>query len=151
MAEIARLEVNLQQAQYALDQYTCKAPADGKILRSNVAEGHMFIPQNRDPAFWFLKKGPLIVRAEVSQEFAKRVIKGGFAKIEDEADSSQTWTGRVFKVGDQFLPKRNTGATVDLLTVSDERVLECLISIDLAKGASPPRYGRKVRPVTLGE
>ena len=148
--EIARLKVNLQQAQYALDQYTCKAPADGKILRSNVAEGHMFIPQNRDPAFWFLKKGPLLVRAEISQEFANRVKDGAIAKIEDEADRTLTWKGKVIKVGDQFLPKRNTGATVELLSVSDERVLECLISIDVVKGETPPKYGEKVR-VTLGE
>jgi len=148
--EIERLKVNQQQAQLVLDQFTCKAPADGLILRSWASEGLMFgqgISQN--PAFWFLKTGPLIIRAEVSQEFAKRVTTGGAAKIEDEADASQTWRGKVFKVGDQFLPKQNTGGTVDLLTVSDERVLECLISIDVAAGGMP-RYGQKVR-VTLGE
>ena len=75
---------------------------------------------------------------------------GAVAKIEDEADRSQSWKGKVFKVVDQFLPKRSTGATVDLLTVSDERVLECLISIDVEKGESAPKYGQKVR-VTLGE
>ena len=32
--------------------------------------------QSREPAFWFLKKGPLIIRAEVTQEFADRVTKG---------------------------------------------------------------------------
>jgi multidrug resistance efflux pump len=147
---IERLEVDLQTAKLTLEQYTCKARADGKILRTFVEEGQMFIPQKGDPAFWFLKKGPLIVRAEISQEFANRVKNGAVAKIEDEADRSLTWKGKVIKVGDQFLPKRNTGAAVDLLMVSDERVLECLISIDVANSEAPPKYGQKVR-VTLGE
>lgn len=147
---IERLRITQEQAALVLAQCSCTAPADGRILSSDVSEGLMFGPQTREPAFLFLKKGPLIVRAAVSQEFAKRVIKGGAAKIEDEADITQTWKGRVFKVGDQFLPKRNTGGTMDLLTVSDERVLECLISIDVAADATPPKYGQKVR-VTLGE
>jgi len=33
---------------------------------------------------------------------------------------------------------------------SDERVLECLVSIDVAAGETAPKYGQKVR-VTLGE
>ncbi len=137
-----------KQAELAVRQFSCKAPADGRILRSFVSEGITFGPHTREPAFWFLKKSPLIVRAEVSQEFARRVSKGAAAEIEDEADPNQKWKGKVFKVGDQFLPKRNTGGTVDLLTVSDERVLECLVSIDAAEGKGP-RYGQKVR-VTLG-
>jgi multidrug resistance efflux pump len=149
-ATIGRLENTKQQAEVVLRQYSCTAPEDGRILRSNVTEGLTFGPQTRNPAFWFLKKGPLIVRAEISQEFANRVKHGAAAKIEDEADRSQTWKGKVIKVGDDFLPKRNTGATVELLAVSDERVLECLISIDVAKGETPPKYGQKVR-VTLGE
>jgi multidrug resistance efflux pump len=149
-AMIEKLKNMKQQAEVALRQYSCTAPEDGRILRSNVTEGLTFGPQTRSPAFWFLKKGPLIVRAEISQEFANRVKHGAAAKIEDEADRSQTWKGKVIKVGDDFLPKRNTGATVELLAVSDERVLECLISIDVATGETPPKYGQKVR-VTLGE
>ncbi|HVK13303.1 MAG TPA: biotin/lipoyl-binding protein [Gemmataceae bacterium] len=148
--EIDRFKVNLEQAQYALSQHTCKAPADGKILRAFPSEGQMFIPQRGDPAFWFLKKGALVVRAEISQEFANRVKAGAAARIEDEADRTQTWPGKVTHVGDQFLPKRTSGAAVDLVMVSDERVLECLISIDVATGETAPRYGQKVR-VTLGE
>ena len=36
------------------------------------------------------------------------------------------------------------------MPVNDERVLECQVSIDLAPGEAPPRFGQKVR-VTLGE
>ena len=140
-----------KQAENARDQMVCKAPADGKIIRSFVSEGQLFGMQSREPAFWFLKKGPLIIRAEVTQEFARRVNKGQSATIVDESDGKQKWNGHVTKVPDQFLPKRlgNTGL-LDLMPVSDERVLECQVSIDLGPGEVPPRYGQKVR-VTLGE
>jgi hypothetical protein len=39
---------------------------------------------------------------------------------------------------------------LDLMPVSDERVLECQVSIEVGPGEAPPRYGQKVR-VTLGE
>ena len=111
-----------------------------------MSDGHTFHPTSRDPAFWFLKDGPLIVRAEVTQEFARRVVLGKAATIEDEADSQQTWKGRVSKISDQFLPKRQGGTTAfDFMPVSDDRVLECQISIDLAPGEAGPKYGQKVR------
>lgn len=138
------------QAEQARDLLACKAPADGKIIRSFVTEGANFGMQSREPAFWFLKKGPLIVRAEVTQEFAKGAIVGKSATITDDSDETQVWTGTVTKVGEQFLPKRHGGASIlDLMPVSDERVLECLVSIDTEPGKSAaPKFGQKVR-VTL--
>lgn len=150
-ANLLRAEGTLDQAKRARDQMACFAPAKGRIIRSFVSEGHLFGPASRDPAFWFLKEGQPIIRAEVTQEFANRVTEGQSAKIEDEADPKQFWKGKVVKVPDQFLPKRfgSTGM-VDLMPVNDERVLECQVSIDLGPGETPPRYGQKVR-VTLGE
>jgi hypothetical protein len=148
---IKQLQNLKEQAQNALDQLSCRARGDGRIIRSFVHEGEVFGLHTREPAFWFLKKGPLIVRAEVTQEFARRVTQGQTAKIVDESDPDQSWRGKVVKVPDQFLPKRlgNTGL-VDLMPVNDDRVLECQVSIELAPGETPPRYGQKVR-VTLGE
>ena len=127
----------------------CKAPADGTIIRSFVSEGQIFQPTSRDPAFWFIKDGQLLIRADVTQEFARRVVKGKAAKIEDEADSSLVWHGRVTKIGDQFLPKRHGGnSPFDLMPVSDDRVLECQISIDVGPGQAAPKFGQRVR-ITL--
>ncbi|HJZ94441.1 MAG TPA: hypothetical protein VKE40_26490 [Gemmataceae bacterium] len=147
---VKRMQSLKDQAQHALAQQACKAPADGTIIRSFVTEGTMFGPQTKEPAFWFLKEAPLVVRAEVNQEFARRVALGASASIEDESDSQQKWTGKVIKVSDQFLPKRNTGGGMpDLMVISsDDRVLECLVSIDPAPGKPGPRFGQKVR-VTL--
>jgi multidrug resistance efflux pump len=142
-------EILKREAERARDQMSCKAPTDGKIVRSFVSEGSTFTIQSREPAFWFLKKGPLIVRAEVTQEFARRIVKGQTATVQDESDSKQEWRGKVVKVGDHFLSKRqgNTGL-LDFMPTSDDRVLECIISLEPV--AEMPRFGQKVR-VTLGE
>jgi multidrug resistance efflux pump len=137
------------EAEHARDQMACKAPADGTIIRSFVSEGSTFTIQSREPAFWFLKKGPLIVRAEVTQEFARRIVKGQTATVQDESDPKQEWHGKVVKVGDHFLSKRqgNSGL-LDFMPASDDRILECIISLEPV--AEMPRFGQKVR-VTLGE
>jgi len=134
------------QAQRALDQTTCTAKADGKIIRSFVSEGSQFGLQSREPAFWFVKEGPLVVRAEITQEFANRVANGQAATVNDESDDKQEWKGKVTKVGDQFLPKRHSsGSALDIFPVNDDRVLECLVSIEAPPGQAPPRFGQKVR------
>jgi len=145
--QVKKARIARQQAEHVRDQVRLRAPADGWIVRSFVAEGTTFGGiGSRDPAFWFLKKVRLIVRAEVPPEFARRVSEGQVAEIEDEADTTQTWTGKVVLVPNQFLPKRlgNTGL-VDLMPVSDERVLECQISIDPEPKKDPPKFGQKVR------
>lgn len=137
------------QAEHARDQVRCRAPADGRVIRSFVAEGSTFGPTTRDPAFWFVKTGAPIVRAEVTQEFARRVALGRVADIEDESDPDQHWTGKVVEVPDQFLPKRlGTAGLLDIMPVSDDRVLECQVSVDPEPGRAAPRFGQKVR-VTL--
>jgi Barrel-sandwich domain of CusB or HlyD membrane-fusion len=139
------------QALEAKKMLACKAPAKGKILRVFAVDGMPFHPTSREPAFWFIKDGQLIVRAEVTQEFSRRVKDGQPARIECESDPSQTWKGKVIKVSDQFLPKRQGGGGgSEIMQVSDDRVLECLISVEAEKNVIPPRYGQKVK-VTLGE
>jgi len=134
------------QAERVRAQTTCTAKADGTIIRTFVSEGSQFGPMTRDPAFWFVKKGPLLVRAEVTQEFAGRVREGQAATIQDESDDKQKWAGKVTKVGDQFLPKRHSsGSALDIFPVNDDRVLECLVSIDPAPGQAPLRFGQRVR------
>jgi multidrug resistance efflux pump len=134
------------QAERALAQVSCTTKADGWIVRSFVSEGSSFGPMSREPAFWFVKKGPPLVRAEVTQEFASRISQGQAAVIEDEADASQQWTGRVSKVGDRFLPKRHAnGNGLDIFPVNSDPVLECLVSIDAGSGKAAPKFGQKVR------
>jgi multidrug efflux pump subunit AcrA (membrane-fusion protein) len=146
---VKKAQLSKTQAEHARDQVRCRAPADGRIVRSFVSEGTIFGMGSRDPAFWFIKDGPLIVRAEVTPEFARRVAEGRTAEIEDESDADQRWTGKVVDVPNQFLPKRQGNAgLLDLMPAGDDRVLECQVSIDPAPGKPAPRFGQKVR-ITL--
>ncbi|WP_020473268.1 HlyD family secretion protein [Zavarzinella formosa] len=151
-AGVKRAESVLEQAKYGAEQYACNAPANGKIIRSFASDGMTFGPHSREPAFWFIKDTPLIFRCEVNQEFARRVTKGMTGRIEDDADPSLTWKGKVVRIADQYLLKRSGGgAGPDMIQMSsEERVLECILSIELAPNEAPPRYGQKLK-VTLGE
>src|SRR5262249_4809159 len=50
------------------------------------------------PAVLFAADGPQVVRAEVEQEFARRIKEGQPAVVQDEADATLTWRGRVERV-----------------------------------------------------
>ena len=149
-AGLTRARELKRQAEHALAQATCTAKAAGTIVRSFVSEGSQFGPTvSREPAFWFVKKGPPLVRAEVTQEFAGRIHQNQRATIVDESANrpeDPRWTGKVTRVGNQFLPKRHSsGSALDIFPVNDDRVLECIVSLDLDKGQAPPRFGQKVR------
>lgn len=145
-AGIKRSQALHEQAKLASEQFSCKAPADGIIIRSFSSDGMIFGPHSREPAFWFIKSTPLIVRCEVNQEFARRIAKGMQGKIEDDADPSQSWKGKVIRVSDHYLSKRSGGGSgSEIMQISDDRVLECLVSIELAPKEKAPRYGQKLK------
>ena len=145
-AAISRQQAMLKEAQVGLRMMTLTAPIDGKIIRSTVAVGQTFGPQTRQPALLLLPNGKFIVRAEVDQEFASRVAVDQKAVIHDEGNSALKWTGKVLRISDAFLPKRNTGMGPEGLLMNDSRVLECIVSIE---GNDPIRIGQRVR-VSIG-
>ncbi len=148
-AAIIRQKTLLDKANYGLELMTLTAPDDGKIVRSLVAEGLMFGAQTRQPAFLFQPKGPLVVRAEVDQEFASRVVRGQEAIIQDDGNPNLKWNGRVLRVSDSFLPKRATTSAPDGLMVNDACVLECIISIEGNDAHSILRIGQRIK-VSIG-
>jgi hypothetical protein len=139
----------LKKAQHALDPLIMKAPDDGIILRSHVGVGTSFGPQTREPAFLFQPKSPLIVRAEVEQEFAHRVGVNQSAIVRDYTNSGLSWKGKVVRIADAFLPKRTAAPNeLALAAVPDSAVLECIVMVE-AKDGPPLRVGQRVR-VHLG-
>jgi multidrug resistance efflux pump len=145
-AAITVQEATLNEAKIALRMMTVTAPVDGLIIRSSVAEGLTFGPQTREPAFSLQPKGDFIVRAEVDQEFASRIAVGQDAVIHDDGNAALRWTGKVLRISDAFLPKRNTAAAPGGLLLNDSRVLECIVSIS---GNDQIRLGQRVR-VSIG-
>lgn len=141
-AALRRAKALRNQANLGVDLCVLKAPADGVIMQSLVAAGTKFGEQAVKPAFLFYS-GNLIVKAEVNQEFANRVIVGQTAEIVDYSNNGQRWTGKVVNVGRGFLPKREAGALTELIPQNQEMVLECRIALD--PGQKTPFLNQKVR------
>jgi multidrug resistance efflux pump len=128
-----------------------KAPRDGVVVRVNASEGAVFSPaMARQALLLFRAKGPLIVRAEVEQEFAGRLALNREATINDDIDPNPVWKGKVTRIADSYMPKRSTNPIADPLTVFNEpRVLEFLVTITPDPNAPPLKIGQRVR-VSLG-
>jgi multidrug resistance efflux pump len=147
-AAVGLQEAQLQEAEYGRGLMTLKARIAGKVVRSFVTEGVTFGAQTKQPAFLIQPKGPLIVRAEVDQEFASRVAKGQDAVIRDDGNPDLKWSGKVIRVSDSFLPKRS--GNPEGLVISDQtRVLECVVSISAGESDYPVRVGQRVK-VSIG-
>jgi multidrug resistance efflux pump len=148
-AGVELAKVKLEQAEFALKQLKCVSPVDGTIQRLTVTDGMLLGPQTRSAPFTLLPSGKLIVRAEVDQEFASRVVQNMPATIIDYSNASLTWRGKLSRIAEGFLPKRNNSNSIELLTASNEPgVLECIVAVE-STGTHPLRFGQRVR-ITLG-
>ncbi len=139
----------LKKAEYALRECTLRAPSDGIILRSLVQPGMTVGPQSKQPLFWFQPKGELLVRAEVDQEFAHRVLPHQSAIIYDDTNSSISWKGTVTRIPESFLPKRTSIMMPDPFLVNEAKILEVLVRVEPLDKMPKLRIGQKVR-VALG-
>jgi multidrug resistance efflux pump len=144
---VALARQRVEQARLAVKRYVLEAPADGTVLRVSVSRGSVLGPQTRQAPVLFAPAGPLVVRAEVEQEFAHRVQRGMAAVVQDEANGQVTWQGRVKRLGAAYLPKRGAGPESLAMSGSDVRVLECLVELDPNQPA--PLLGQRVR-VNIG-
>ncbi len=144
-AEVGAKKARLEEAQYALDECTVKAPVDGKVLRLLIGVGDVLSTQPRQPAVQFCPAGPRIVRAEVEQEFAARVAKGQAAFVQDDSNNGPGWRGKVIRVSDWYTHRRSM--LQEPLQFNDVRTLECIVQLDSEQPT--PRVGQRVR-VTLG-
>jgi multidrug resistance efflux pump len=145
-ADVAAKQARLDQARYALDECSLRAPVDGKVLRLFVSAGDVLGEQPKRPAVQFCPTGARIVRAEVEQEFAGRVAVGQLALIQDDSTAGPAWRGKVTRLSDWYTHRRSI--LLEPLQFNDVRTLECIVQID--PGQQPLRIGQRVR-VTLGQ
>ncbi len=115
-------------AEYEVEQRVVRAPLDGFIIRRMARPGDGASTLNVTPLFWFVPKTPHIIRAELDENFVRKVKKGMQAEIVPEADESQKCCGKVIRLGHIFGPKRQ--AQDDPQERADVRVIECVLSLD---------------------
>jgi len=136
----------LEQARQALDECQLKAPADGEVMRILVGPGDVLGPLSPQPAVLFCPNSARFVRAEVAQEFAGRIQAGQPALIQNDAQTSEVWHGKVERVSDWFTKRRSV--LHEPLQLNDVRTLECIVQVE--SGSTPLRIGQRVR-VIIGQ
>jgi len=139
----------LEQAREQLNNCTLTAPQDGLVLQIQATVGTQFSAQPNHPAIILAPNLPHIVRVEVDQEFASRISLGAIANIQDETNNAgPTYTGKVLRIGNAFLPKRSDfGSPLISTNGSDNRVLEVIVSLD--ETSPMPKLGQRMR-VSIG-
>lgn len=142
-ADVQAKEAQWNLAKLAVDECDLKAPGDGIILRVLVSQGEVLGGQPKQPAILFCPEGPRIIRAEVEQEFVRRVAIGQKAEIHDDTISGERWTGQVETLSDWFTHRRSI--IIEPLQFNDVRTLECIVQVD--EGQEPLRIGQRVRVV----
>jgi multidrug resistance efflux pump len=121
-------QVALKQAQKAVSDCVLLAPMAGTVLRVQASIGEMVAPGTLQPPIMFRPDGPVVVRAELEQEFLGRVKSGMKAVIRDDARSdSPLWNGRVRSVGQVVARKRLI--LLEPGELNDVRTVECVIDI----------------------
>ncbi len=139
--QLTRSQIELERAHREREEYLLCAPAAGLVLRLQAQEGDLLGPMSPRPAVWLMPAGALIVRAEVSQEFAGRAQNGLDVHVEDEANGSLLAKGTIADVSDMFLPRRQFSALPN--SINTGLALECVV--DLQEGHAQLRLGQRVR------
>jgi multidrug resistance efflux pump len=122
-------EIAWKQASKAVRDCVLLAPTSGVVLRVQTTRGESVLPNGMQPPIIFRPDSPLIVRAELEQEFLGRVKPGMKATVRDDSRAdSATWTGTVLRVGNWVARKRTV--LLDPGEVNDVRTVECVIALD---------------------
>lgn len=148
-ARLKSAEADRDLADKAVRETVLAAPGDGVVLRLQASPGGMLAPGTPVPAVVFAPSGPLVVRAEVDQEFLGRVKPGMAAVIQDENRiDGRTWAGRVESVAGWVATRR--AIILDPGELNDVRTVECVVSVD--PPASDLWIGQRMRVrVTRGK
>src|SRR5262249_31391242 len=116
------------------------------LLRLSVNVGEVLGNNPQRPVILFCPAGPRIVRAEVEQEFAVKLVPGMSATIEDDATGGGKWKGKVARVSDWYSPR--PAAVAEAREFNEIRTLEVILSVE--EGKEPLRIGQRLRVIIHG-
>ncbi|HTU89497.1 MAG TPA: biotin/lipoyl-binding protein [Gemmataceae bacterium] len=132
----------LAEAENAVKECMIRAPVDGTPLRILVNVGETLGSNPHQPAIQFAAARPLLVRAEVEQEFVGRVHPDQNVVIEDHVTGKECGRGKVVSIAQWYAPRRT--ANPDIMTMNnDNRTLECIVHIE--SPSREIRIGQRVR------
>lgn len=123
--EVARARVVV--AQNEVDEYRIVAPLDGRIVQRQARPGNGVSTLNVTPLFSFVPNSPLIVRAELDEQYLAQAWPGQRVLIVPESDQFRTISGTVLRIGrvvGQRLPPE------DPAEKQDTRVVEVVMTLE---------------------
>lgn len=123
--EVARARVVV--AQNEVNEYRIVAPLDGRIVQRQARPGNGVSTLNVTPLFSFVPNGPLIVRAELDEQYLAQAWPGQRVLIVPESDQFRTMRGTVMRIGrivGQRLPPE------DPAEKHDTRVVEVVMTLE---------------------
>ena len=138
-AKKERVEQEAKEMLQALQDRRSQRPAMSCAM--HVRKGETLGPNPRSAAVEFLPDAPIIVRAEVLQEWGRFVKPGKEVVIEDDTYQGPEWKGVVKRVSDWYAPVRSP--IIEPFRYNDVRTLECIIEVK--SGDSPKLIGQRVR------
>lgn len=142
-ADVNGKQALLAEAENAVNECVVRAPVDGTPLRILVRVGETLGSNPRQPAVQFKAERPLLVRAEVEQEFVGHVRKDQSVRIEDNVTGLECATGKVVSIARWYAPHRNS-ASPEMMAMNNEvRTLECIVQIEST--SREIRIGQRVR------
>ena len=123
--EVARARVDV--AQNEVNEYRIVAPLDGRIVQRQARPGNGVSTLNVTPLFSFVPNSPLIVRAELDEQYLSQVWPGQRVHIVPESDQFRAVSGTVQRIGrvvGQRLPPE------DPAEKHDTRVVEVVTTLE---------------------
>lgn len=136
-------QVQLEEAENAVKECVVRAPVDGTPLRINVTVGQALGSNPRQAAIQFAADRPVLVRAEVEQEFVDQVRKDQSVRIEDNVTGLECARGKVVSIARWYAPHRSATSPEIPSLGNEVRTLECIIHIEST--TREVRIGQRVR------
>ena len=123
--EVARARVVV--AQNEVNEYRIVAPLDGRIVQRQARPGNGVSTLTVTPLFSFVPNSPLIVRAELDEQYLSQASPGQRVLIVPESDQFHAMSGTVLRIGrvvGQRLPPE------DPAEKQDTRVVEVVTTLE---------------------
>ncbi|OJU31112.1 MAG: secretion protein HylD [Alphaproteobacteria bacterium 65-37] len=97
---VARLQAELRDAQFDLDQTVVRAPGDGYVAQMFLRPGNMAVPLPLNPAMIFIHQDQKDLVAAFPQNALQRLNPGDEAEVSFAAMPARIFTGKVRRVVD---------------------------------------------------
>jgi multidrug resistance efflux pump len=112
---VARLQAELRDAQYELDQTTVRAPTDGYVTQLLLRPGMMAVPLPLRPVMVFIHEEDKVFGAAFQQNSLQRVRQGDEAEIAFDGVPGRIFRGKVKFIVDAMVQGQlqATGSLID--------------------------------------